>query len=140
VWLAISGGLLDVRDVREVDLLRTPIVDRLDPNSHAVLEVRAPGGPWFVFDALVQAAFTDESGVFLSADRIRLLRLEGRLDRIRPISLGSFCVTNVPSAYYASEVGGFWEVFRLEDTDRYNANYWSHFQRITYRNLTLPTD
>jgi len=139
VWVALSGGWLDVHSLREVDLFRFSTTTGIDTNSHAVVEVRAGSGPWVLFDPLSQAVFTDSSGRYLSTEDVRYLRGADRLDEIEVVSLGAFCVSGtVP--YYAEEDGGFWEGQDFEDRDPFNYNYWSHFQRIVYRNLTLPVE
>ena len=138
-WVAIAGGWLDVRDVREVDLYRYPLIEGIDVNSHAILEIRLPEGDWMVFDPLAQVVFTDSAGAFLSAADIRYLRSNGDLSEIAVLSVSEFCVSNIVP-YYTDAEGGYWGWQDFSDQERANYNYWSVFERIVYRYLTLPLE
>ena len=138
-WIAISGGWLDARDLREVDLYRYAPIEGIDVNSHAILEVRVPDGDWMALDPLAQAVFVDSSGFYLSASEIRTLRDQDMLGEIDVVSLGEFCVSSEIS-YYSQDEEGFWQGTDFSDRDPYNYNYWSQFDRLVYRHLELPTE
>ena len=138
-WVAISTGWLDVTDIREVDLFRYVPIDGVDVNSHAILELRLRDGEWMAFDPLWQAVFTDSAHEFLSVEDIRYLRNNGELNEIEVLPIGQFCVSST-LPYYAGEEGGFWNGIDFSDRDPFNYNYWSHFERIIYRYLLLPSE
>jgi len=137
LWLAISGGWLDARDVREVDLFRHAPVEGFIVNTHAVLEIRLPGQDWILFDPSSQAFFQDAAGDMLSAEGVRSLKRNDELSLVSVLPAGEFCIsTTLP--YYADREGGYWVVMDFSDRDPDKYNYWSHFELIVYRNLVLP--
>jgi hypothetical protein len=136
-WVAISTGLLGTDQIREVDGYRYEPISGVDVNSHAILEIRRPEGGWFAFDPLAQVVFTDDTGIYLSAEQIRCLRENDDLKRIIVVELANFCVSGDVS-YFAEQDGGYWAGFDFSDVDPFNYNYWCHFNRLVVRSLHLP--
>ncbi len=121
--VAISTGAIDVANIRKVDAFRYDPTPGIVVNSHSVLEVRAFYGKWVLFDPFYCLFLTDDQGRYLSASDVRDMRRRDELAFVRPHFVEG-CRTGV-------------ELSPIEDTDRYNYNYWSQFELLRMTTLWL---
>ena len=127
LYVALGTGVFDVADIREVDLSRYAPIDGVDTNSHAILEVRA-GERWFAFDSTYNYVFRGPSGRLLAAEDLRHFRRMDRLDDVEVVRVWDFC-----------DARGAATELDLTDWDPHGYNYWSQFNRIVYRTLSIPS-
>jgi len=129
VSVALACHWLSPDQIREVDAFRFGPIPHLTDNSHALLDVRIPGGRWLLLDPTKHTVTMSQDGLYLSSEDVQRAGRDGTLDRIVVKRVASPCGETY-------DLGGF----DTADQDPANYNYWSHFAHLTLRELSLPAE